>query len=378
MRRVAAGGYRWRRRAQRAVPYVIWCAAVVAVALLIPQSRIASPVAGVVEVLRHSVVAPVDGRLLSLTVDLHAPVHSGQIVARLADEELKLRLASARAELERLRSQLLRRQTELEQTERVDAARQRLDVSIELRRRTDALESARVAELETQAEIEESRIRLQGATIEAARLGALGQQGIAADTELVRVRTERDALEKRVAELSVVLAQQREQVAACRARLEGFSGEDIARVARDTVLEPIRWQVRTQETELERIALESQRLNLIAPASGRVESVAGRAGQWVSAGDTLATVVETRPRRILAYVPDEFRPRIDVAANVQVVRDAGGPVRVANVLSVSPAPVLVPQRLWRDPRIEEWAWEVVLPAAGDESPGERVHVLLTP
>jgi hypothetical protein len=48
------------------------------------------------------------------------------------------------------------------------------------------------------------------------------------------------------------------------------------------------------------------------------------------------------------------------------------------VVSLSPALVRVPQRLWRDPRIEEWAIEAVLAPQGDEAPGERVSLLLPP
>jgi hypothetical protein len=45
------------------------------------------------------------------------------------------------------------------------------------------------------------------------------------------------------------------------------------------------------------------------------------------------------------------------------------------VVSISPSVVLVPSRLWLDPRQEEWAWEVILAADADESPGERVTLL---
>ena len=88
------------------------------------------------------------------------------------------------------------------------------------------------------------------------------------------------------------------------------------------------------------------------------------------------TIVDPTARRILAYVPENLRDRLAAASAVQVQRPRRpGTRRATRVQSVSAAVVLVPQRLWRDPRQEEWAWEIVLATEGDEAPGERVDLV---
>ncbi len=374
-----------RRRAGRllryvthsALPALIWVGAVIAVLLLLPSRSTRLPVPGVVETLRYDIVASMDGRLSAVMVGRHDSVESGQIVARLSDDDLRLRLTHARYELELLRADLQRRETELTLEAKATDAQHQLDATIEARRRTSDAEAAHLDELLTRAEVEEAKIRLQGVSIEVERLKALEQQAIASDAALVRLRTEKDALQKRIEELGAVQAQQQARVAAARERLAVFTVTVGETIPRDALLEPMRWRLKMQEAELERIALLRHGLDVVAPSAGFVESINLRSGQWVASGDTLLTIVEPTARKILAYLPEAARGRVAVAMAVQVMRDAvPGAMRSATVVSLSPALVRVPQRLWRDPRLEEWAIEAVLTPHGDEAPGERVSLLL--
>jgi hypothetical protein len=200
-----SGPLRNWRRITRAVPLLVWCGSIVAVVLLYPQSRLKSAIRGVVDTQHHVVRAPMAGRLVALTVDLHEPVRAGQVIGRLGDEDLT------------------------------------------------------------------------------------------------------------------------------------------------------------------------------APCNGKVASLACAAGHWLQPGDTVLTVTEPAARRILAYVPESLRDHVAHNPLVHVFRpDRPGSRRTTSVRSISPALVPVPRRLLRDPRLEEWAWEVVLDAAGDEAPGESIQLLLTP
>ncbi len=368
-------GHGSRRYVQRFTPFAVWCAAIVGVLFLLPGAWRASAIVGVVEAQRTAVVVSVGGTLVAVTVDRHQRVEAGQVVGRLSDSDLRLRLAGARSALEGLRADLRQREAELTHSVSIDDARRKLDVATELRRRTSEVEAARLDELETQAEIAEARVRLKGLEIEVGRQTTLEKQGIAADATLVRVRTDQDALEKRITELEGVLVERKARVASARQRQDEFVASDGVALPLDTLLEPMRWRLKVQETELERIALDGARLDLLAPVGGKVETVNYTAGQWVAGGSTLLTIVDTSARRILAYVPEAARDRLPLASDVRVVRDGCAGYRPSTVLSVSPAVVPVPARLWRDPSREEWAWEIVLAAGGDEAPGERVRIL---
>lgn len=364
-----------RRYAQRFTPFAVWCSAIVAVLWLLPAAVRTGGIIGLVDAPRTAVVVPVAGTLVAVAAGRHQRVEAGQVVGRLSDDDLRLRLAAARCELERLRADLREREAEVAHAGSLDDARRKLDMGTELRRRTSEVEGARLDELETQAEIAEARVRLRGLAVEVDRQTTLEKQGIAADAALVRVRTDQDALEKRITELEGILVERRARVVSARQRQDEFAAVEGVGLPLDVLLEPMRWRLKAQETEIERIALDGRKLDLVAPVGGSVEAVHFTTGQWVASGATLLTIVDGEARRIVAYVPEAVRARVPVASSVHVVRDAVPGRRPAVVLSMSPAVVLMPQRLWRDPRQEEWAWEIVLASGGDEAPGERVRVL---
>lgn len=367
-----AGG---RRYGQRFLPLVVWLGAIVGVFCLLPNAARTGPIVGMVETQRAAVMVPIAGTLATISVQRHQDVEAGQVVGRLSDEDLKLRLAAARCELESLRADLREREAELAHADALDGARRQLDVATEMRRRTSDLEGARLDELETQAEIAEARVRLQGLVVEVERQTTLERQGIASDTTLLRMRTEQDALQKRVHELEGVLTERRARVAAVRQRQDEFTAIEGAHLPLDTFLEPMRWRLKTQEAELERIALEGRTLDLVAPVSGNVEVVHFAPGQWIAGGSTLLTIVDPTARRIFAYVPEAARARVHVTSRVNVIRAGVAGQRPSTVLSMSPSVVRVPERFWLDPQREEWAWEVVVAAGGNETPGERVSLL---
>lgn len=356
----------------------VWLASILGVLWLAPGVGSRAAIHGIVEARRSEVLVPVEGMLATVTVDRHARVEAGQVLGRLADDDLRLRLSQMRFELEGLRADLRGREAELAADVQRETARHELDAAVELRRRTSELESARLDELETQAEIEETRIRLHGLTVEAERQTSLERQGIAADAVLVRVETERKALERRLSELEGLLEQRRKHALAARARLDEFTVAAGNDVPVDAVLEPMRWRLKVQEAEIERIALEGRKLDLRAPCAGYVEALHLSAGQWTAAGAKLLTIVDPESRRILAYVPEQARGQVQLAGAVHVIRPATATRRLATILTVSPSMVQLPARLWRDPRIEEWGWEVVLAAGADEAAGERVSILPAP
>lgn len=368
---------RLSRAARAAVPLAVWLGAIAGVVALLPHHRAAGLVHGVVESQRATVTPAVEGRIAAVLVDRHERVRAGQVIARLSDDVVRLRLQRARLEMDRLRADLRWREVELDVTARIDNLRGRMEGEAELRRRTSELETARIDELATRADIAEIKVRAQGAKIDAERLERLEKQGIASEADLIRARTEHDALVTRAEQLEIVLTQRRQRLLAVEARLSNYVQPESADAPRDLALDPLRWSIKAQETELEQVALEGQCLDLLAPTDGHVEDVMLRSGQWVAAGTPVFTIVEPKPKRILAYIPEAVRHQFAADATVDIIR-ASQPTapRTSTVVSISPALVLVPQRLWRDPRIEEWAWEAVLVADGDEAPGERLSLRL--
>ena len=107
---------------------------------------------------------------------------------------------------------------------------------------------------------------------------------------------------------------------------------------------------------------------------GHVAELGAAAGEWIPVGAEIATLVDATPRRVLAYVTATMRSQLEQARALELQRPDASPLGETRIVSVSPTTVRVPERFWRDPQREEWAYEVVLAATGRELPGE--HVLL--
>lgn len=365
---------RSRHRIGSLVPLAVWLAAVFALFRLAEITPSAQRVPGVVDTRDCTLLAPVDGRLVTVAVQLHQLVEADAVVARFDDRDVRLRLAQANFELERLRADMARAQMDLEREARTLATEQGLEAAVEHRRLLSAVESAQLAALSTRTDLEETRIRLQGAAVETERLTTLVTQGMMGEPELVKMRTERDALQKRIHELEALYDEQRVVIATSRQRLAAFAPGNAPDMPVDTVLAPLRWRLKEQEVALERIALAAQALDVRSPMRGHVAAIEANAGEWTPAGHTLLTIVDPTPRRILAYVPDTMRARIETSRTLHVHRADSSLLGSTSILSISPSTVRIPQRLWRDPQREEWGYEVVLAATGTELPGERVQL----
>ena len=68
------------------------------------------------------------------------------------------------------------------------------------------------------------------------------------------------------------------------------------------------------------------------------------------------------------------RSALQPSQRLAVRREDGTELGTSLVRSNSPTAVPLPERLWRDPRQEEWGHELVLAATGNERPGERLHL----
>ena len=361
---------------RRGIPAVVWLGAIAAVVWLGTLRPAPGEIAGFVDAAQGTVTSPVSGRVAAILVSLHQEVDRDQVVAHLDDSDVRLRLTQATYELERMHAEILREAAGLVQESKAAEAAHGLDAGVEQRRLVSAVESAQLAALATRTQLEEARVRVQGAVVEAARLAALVDQGVAGEPEFVRVRTDRDALQKRISELETLHGEHLARVATADQRLREFAPEGPSALSVDTALAPMRWRLKAQEAVLERITEDSKLLTLKAPIRGRVARITAAAGEWSPAGRSLLAITDATPRRILAYVPDAIRAQVGAKRSVSIRRQDASLLGNAEIQSVSPSVVRVPERLWRDPRQEEWAYELVVAATGMEMPGERVQLSL--
>ncbi len=359
---------------RRAATALVWFAAVAALVGLQTMRPAPLVLQGLVDVDTAHVASPVRGRVAAVLIARHDAVAAGQVVLRLDDGDVQLRLRRATSQLERLRAELTRDVAELAHERARTTAAQGLDASVERRRLATDLEAAQVEALATRAALEEARVRVQGASIEADRLESLVGQGMVGEPELVRVRTERDALQKRIGELAELHREQATRVATADERLRAFAPDAVGELPAEVVMAPRRWAIEAQSAELERIARDAHDLDLRAPIAGTLTDLTASAGEWVETGATVAIVTDAHPHRIRAYVTEGALAAAPPLRAIAVQRRDRTPLGATTVTATSPAIVRLPERLWRDPQRAEWGYEVVLAATGSEHPGE--HVLL--
>lgn len=360
-----------RTSARTALPLAVWLAATAA---LVPLSQAAPPAnraPALVDARASKVLAPASGRIVTVAVQLHQLVEADAVVARFDDSDVRQRLAEAQLALERLRADMAHAEAEPEHASRSDTAAIATEAATEHRRLVRAAAQAQLSALATRTDLEEARVRMQGAAIETERLE---QQGMASPPQLAALRADRDARKKRIEELAGLHDRLRLAVDTTTKRLQEFAPGAAATAPVDAALAAVRWRINEQEAGLERIARDAQSLDLRAPMRGHVAGLGAAAGEWIPIGAEVASLVDATPHRVLAYVPTAMRARIEQARSLELQRPDASPLGETRIVSVSPTTVRVPERFWRDPQREEWAYEVVLAATGQELPGE--HVLL--
>lgn len=366
---------RLARSARHLLPLTVWllCAALVVWLGLIDDNR--ATVIGIVSSQRASIITPRSGRITAVTTALHETVQQGQVIARLDDTALRLRLTKTNQELAILRAEIQKEQADIAaQAGRRENALE-LDATIERRRRTATVESARLTALATRAEIEEVRIRAQGASIEADRVASLAVQGLAAPSELVRLRTVKDALNRRLTELQNLHTQQNARTTMFEKQLAEFQPTTSTPTGVETSLTPLRLKLQKQAIELEQIEYLRNQLLLRAPIPGQVTEIAVTEGEWTSSGQVVATIVATKANSIFAYVTAPQSQWLLEAASLEVQTAARVPLGETVIRSISPTTVRTPRRLWRDPKTPEWAIAVELAPTGHARPGDLVHIV---
>lgn len=363
------------RSARHFIPLAVWLGCAVLVAWLSLFNNDQSSVVGIVESQRASIIIPSSGRIKAITTSRHQTVQQGQVIAQLDDTAIRLRLTKANQELDILRAEIEKEQADIiAETSRFKNQHE-LDTTIERRRLITNVESARLTALATRAEIEEVRIRAQGAAIESDRTASLTTQGFASPSELVRLRTLKDALNKRLTELQKLHSQQKARTAMFEKQLADFQPLASAPAGVEKSVTPLRLKLQRQSTEFEEIEHLRTQLLLRAPISGQVTEIALTEGEWASSGQTIATIVANKPNAIVAYVAAPQSEWLKNAVRLEVQSAAKTSLGDTIIRSISPTTVRIPSRLWADARTPEWAIAVVLAPTQLTRPGELVHIV---
>ncbi|MFP3940974.1 MAG: HlyD family secretion protein [Thermoanaerobaculia bacterium] len=228
----------------------------------------------------HPVDAEVGGTIAAVHTGVGRRVEAGEVLVELDVRLPGLRLAEERSTLEAFEERLVILERRLEsETEALRAAE---------RERAKALEEAT-------ARVEEARARLDLAASEAKRAAELHRAGLLSDADRERAeiayRQQRSALEASNLALQRLEWAHQNQEGERRSRIEALEEEAAG----------VRGSLARSRSSVERLERELDRFLVRAPVSGVVAEQGDlRAGETVTAGERLATVVPDGGLRVVA------------------------------------------------------------------------------
>jgi len=253
----------------------------------------------------HPVESPVEGRVASTAMALDRVVRQGEVLVELDCETEKLELAKDRAYVEAIGPQL-----------------RALEAELELRRQASSVEgqASKARVQEASAKIDEAEAAARLAEDQQRRTKQLYGSGAVPEAELRRMEAE--AEQRRAAANAAkhvpdrVIWEQRTSDTERRASIE--------QLQRSVAF--LEGEKRTTEARLALLEHEIARRSITAPISGRLGEVAVlRVGQFVKAGDRLATVVpEGKLHVVASFDPAVALGRVHQGAQARL-RLAGFP-----------------------------------------------------
>ena len=220
-------------------------------------------------------VAPqTSGKVIAVSVDIGSPVKRGQVLVRLDDAELKLRVEQAAAQLQQARAS-------------VRQAEERIGL-----RPGQAFNPNRVSEVAA------AKVALELAEKNLRRAEKLIESGDVSRSFYDEQRARRDQLKE---QLDVALAQARQNYAA---------------------VEVARTNVANAEAQLGLARKNLSYAVIPAPIDGFVSERTADPGEYVSPQQKVATIVKTNPLRIRIDIPEQAIPEVRVGQSVSITTSA--------------------------------------------------------
>ena len=355
------------------VTLAFWGAAGLGAWMLHESRPVTQEFLGLVRNPEVEVASAIDGRIETLPIALYQYVETGEVIATLDPAQIQAGIATARAEMTRLRSELGAERARLDNSERVSG----FDRAMELRRYLSDESEARIDGLEIQGEIASNVIQEQRLRVRLARIQGLAEEGLtpAAEVEELELRIERT-----VAEISAdreLLSANLEELEKAQQRTDFYRESLPEEPAHAPILEPLDLALDVQEAAIDELLIAARELVVRAPVDGHVASLSGHRGRVVAAGDPLLTLIPSGVLEVEVFIPEAELGALDVEDPV-LLSSTLEPNRTieSTVIRIAPDVRAVPERLWLDPAIPEFGRVALVrgtPALG-LTPGERVLV----
>jgi HlyD family secretion protein len=299
------------------------------------------------EVVHHEVGTTVNGRVHEIRVHVGQQVKAGEPLAVLEDRTLLVARERALAQLEKLKA----------------------DVTAATISEESSVSRAELWVLKTRADEGSDRAELEEVTQQMDRLGGLFERQLIAAGEVESTRQRMSTLTARVKAYDQAIGRG-------QAGLDKGSGAGHQKVVAARI-EPFRQALLVQQAAVKQLDLAIEELTIRAVADGVVSALVHRAGDVVQAGTPIVSLVTSRPRMLVAILPESAATKVTMGSKAELRRAAiFAPVMAARVVELAPEVEEIPVRARPSPSTPAWGRRVTieLQAETEILPGEGFHV----
>jgi len=229
--------------------------------------------------------------------------------------------------------------------------------------------------------IESDEVELARLRLEVERSRQLLDDGIVGQSSFDTVQAQHDVVETRLTKNKVLLEQTEQEFRAARERRLNYESDLAVVPAAEPLLRPLQEAISIEAARLDEIQVGRESLVLRSPVDGRVSQIFGHRGQAIVPGEPVVMISERTVQEVVAYLSEGDGIRVEEQQPVRLVGiTRPGVIAESVVLRVSPAIDVLPQRLWRNPRVPDYGRAVVIAAQPTMAltPGELVEVRFRP
>ena len=259
---------------------------------------------GTVDANEVLVSAKIPGRIQSLAIDEGQQVTAGQLIATVESDDLAAARKAAEATVASNQSKL---------SETVETQRQNegevSNASI------NAAAQVKVA----QASLAQAQANLDHQKADTTRIVALAKQGIMSE------QAKDDAVTSLEADQAAVETA-RQSVSAAQAALEQAHAHELLAVVSARTVAETRGQVQNSQALADQAKVELGYSQVFAPVTGKVNVLAARQGEVLSAGGTIATVMDLTQTWVYAPLPETQADAVQLGDSLNVVMPSGASV----------------------------------------------------
>ena len=314
---------RWREFRLQSLPFVMFCAAVLAVGLLWRTSATTVRLVGQVEPSTNTVSSPKPGVLGQMTITRLQRVEAGDPIVQVITTDPKIldsSLAVLRAEIELLRLNLLPIFGEQRYTLNYD--RIKLDW------------------LKERADLATARVRLQLADSEFRRTQELFKDKIVSEKVFEAAQSNRDGLQAQVEALDRLVREHEQTLGTLQLR---GNNNPTNPPTRESVMGA---SIAVQEQKLRLTEVELSPIILKAQMDGTVSAIHRHAGEAVTVGQPIVTITALDSDRIIAYLPSSAKIDAKPGMKVEVSsRAESRQVGLGTILQVGTQMEVIPASL---------------------------------